>query len=99
MNGDTKNENHDGTCPNCGYCRHCGRGGGGTIHPAPYYPHPYPYTNPWYGQPVWIWNPTTTSGGSVSASGTSNMTIWNNQNPGPMAGGGTFSTSEAGGIA
>lgn len=32
------------TCPNCGYCLHCGRGG----YREPYYPYypPYPYS-PW----------------------------------------------------
>jgi len=34
------------TCPNCGYCQHCGRGGGymgPTIYPQtwPGYPNPY----------------------------------------------------------
>ena len=39
MNDSTSNN----TCPSCGYCQHCGRGGyvGPTIYP--HYPQPYPW--------------------------------------------------------
>lgn len=37
------------SCPNCGYCRHCGRGGYNT--------QPYPYYRPW---PTYPWGQTWT---------------------------------------
>ena len=41
------------TCPNCGYCPHCGRSA------QPYYPQPYYPVTPWwqapyYPQPTWV---------------------------------------------
>lgn len=45
----------DDVCPNCGYCKHCGRGG---HHVAPWVIPSYPY--PWI-QPVWIGGPWTLS--------------------------------------
>jgi hypothetical protein len=42
------------TCPNCGYCRHCGRGGS-------WYPYKPPYTEPYRG-PFWY-----TSAGATSS--------------------------------
>jgi hypothetical protein len=39
-----------GTCPACGYCRHCGRGG----YVAPYNPWPsHPFINPLPYQPYY----------------------------------------------
>ena len=53
------------TCPNCGYCPHCGR----SAQP-PYYGYPQPY----YHGPVWV-SPTyqlqTTSGGALGGTFTS----------------------------
>ena len=44
-------------CPNCGYCQHCGRGGGAVpFHPYPQLPimptWPQPYVQP-YTRPSW----------------------------------------------
>ena len=51
------------TCPNCGYCPHCGRGGYRTY---PYQPPYVPYTTPiWYGTTTG----TTTCGGLFSVIG------------------------------
>jgi hypothetical protein len=49
------------SCPNCGYCKHCGRGGH-WYAPTPYYPSlpTYP-TYPVWPMPSW----TVTSGGPV----------------------------------
>lgn len=50
-------------CPCCGYCPHCGRGGG-------YVPQPYPY----WQQPYWfnrneIWCGSQGQGGSTTVKG------------------------------
>lgn len=55
-----KEESMEHTCPNCGYCRHCGKGGGGNQWP--YYPGWYPYTAP---------SVSWTTGGTVIAGGAS----------------------------
>lgn len=39
------------TCPNCGYCPHCGR-----RNAAPN----WPYAQPYYPQPIWIGTPYMT---------------------------------------
>lgn len=44
----------NGTCPNCGHCSHCGRSDRPPLIPAPYYPRPLPWRNPWYTQPYYI---------------------------------------------
>lgn len=50
-----------GSCPNCGYCPHCGRGGYRTM---PLYPPAYPSpAYPWYPGPIWI--SSITSGASL----------------------------------
>lgn len=62
------------TCPNCGYCPHCGR-----QNLMPYNPWPQP---PYYPQPIWISTvPPVTgglTGGSIGTgglSGTSGFTF------------------------
>lgn len=50
-------------CPQCGYCRHCGRGG----HiPAPWYPSPYMPTYPTYPPNYPYWGTQITSQGGLS---------------------------------
>ncbi len=50
------------TCPNCGYCPHCGRGG--HHFQPPYVPY----------QPVWISQPNTAGGMIGSGFGTGTIT-------------------------
>ncbi len=42
----SKNKEKD-SCPNCGYCQHCGRSGSPwpqPIYPLPYFPSPFRWT-------------------------------------------------------
>ena len=58
-----------GTCPNCGYCPHCGRGG------QQFYPYPEPW--PWWRptSPPYPWRVTwSNESGSI---GTDTQTITN----------------------
>ena len=55
------------TCPRCGYCQHCGRGGP-YWYPQPWYPQPWP-SRPW-------WN-TTTTNWTISDAGTGETTTTN----------------------
>lgn len=48
---DTPTRGASGTCPNCGYCRHCGRGGDYWGRP---WNNPLPY---WVGDAA-PWSPT-----------------------------------------
>lgn len=66
-----KQENHAGTCPNCGYCPHCGRS---NANPWWQWPDPYRYRT----YPYWSINPPSWSAadcgvepGPVFVSGTS----------------------------
>ena len=51
--------NKDDYCPNCGACRHCGRGGQNGYW-VPYYPQPYnPYISPYQPYVIGpVWSPT-----------------------------------------
>jgi hypothetical protein len=56
------------TCPTCGHCQECGRGGHG------WYPLPYPV--PYY--PRFWWPPVVTWGGStITVSGSAGYTLTN----------------------
>lgn len=70
----TKNKSHDWTCPNCGYCPHCGRGAQMVpMYPQPIYPRPWPGGGWWgiYPPHDWIWNSETVTG--TVAAGTSSI--------------------------
>lgn len=66
------------TCPNCGYCKHCGRGGH-QVYPM--------YPSPWWqvpSYPTWIGTggfvPTVTTG--IGVGNTTGHTItWNANTP------------------
>jgi hypothetical protein len=58
------------TCPSCGYCKHCGRGGYQVYpqYPYPYIPYPYtpnPWPNPWI---TWTISSSHGSSGTVTDS-------------------------------
>ena len=56
----SKQPKEEESCPNCGYCKHCGRGGG--YWTQPYYPYPwwgiYP-PNEWHIPTIWGTDTTT----------------------------------------
>jgi hypothetical protein len=68
-------DEHNGkhSCPNCGYCPHCGRGAA-PYNPYPYYPSPAP-TTPWPG--LWdTWcSDVTAISGSFSPDNTTGVTF------------------------
>ena len=50
------------TCPNCGYCPHCGRRDAAPMpYPHPVYPAPWIYPR-YVPGPTWISQPNTTIG-------------------------------------
>lgn len=53
------------SCPHCGYCPHCKRGGYRT-YPYPHYYPPYYHQYPYYGYPTTV---ATTQWGNQSVGG------------------------------
>jgi hypothetical protein len=54
-------DTHQATCPACGYCPHCGRGG---QHFGPY-PYIIPNPYPWNPYPTIVWCGTQTTSGTT----------------------------------